>query len=290
MNQLSEPKISQILRLADAMEKGKRYTRKGAFVLFFEKPSTRTMLSFEIAATQLGYNPFYLEAITSQVSRGETMADTARVISSYADVIAARLNRHADLITMAEKASIPVINALTDLEHPTQALTDIYTISKIKHKLKGLRLAFVGDIAANTANSLMAACAMMGMNISLVGPKGYPPNSRYVALARKYSSVEIHNDIKKGVSAADVVYTDTFVSMGEEAEAKKRIRQFSPYQVNSKLLSYAKSDAIVMHCLPAHRGQEITSEVLDGKQSAAWIQAKNKLVVEKAVIVFVTGR
>ena len=290
---LSKEEISEIFNIADDLKHGKveiALKEDAVAALIFEKPSTRTRVSFEVAMAQLGGHSIYIDSRTSQLSRGESIADTAKVLSGYVDFIIARLYKHDDIVELANNATVPVINALTDLEHPCQALSDLYTIQEVKKKLRGLKLAFIGDIAANTANSLMLAGAKMGMEIALVGPKNYMPNTFYFTKAREYSKVETYNNIKEGVADADVIYTDTFVSMGQEAEAEERKKLFAPYQVNKTLVSYAKKDAIVMHCLPAHRGEEITSDVLDGPQSVVWQQAKNKLLVEKAILLYLSEK
>ena len=290
---LSKEEISEIFNIADDLKHGKveiALKEDAVAALIFEKPSTRTRVSFEVAMAQLGGHSIYIDSRTSQLSRGESIADTAKVLSGYVDFIIARLYKHEDIVELANNATVPVINALTDLEHPCQALSDLYTIQEVKKKLRGLKLAFVGDIAANTANSLMLAGAKMGMEIALVGPKNYMPNTFYFTKAREYSKVETYNNIREGVSDADVIYTDTFVSMGQEAEAEERRKLFAPYQVNKTLLSYAKKDTIVMHCLPAHRGEEITDDVLDGPQSVVWQQAKNKLLVEKAILLYLSEK
>ena len=290
---LSKEEISEIFNIADDLKHGKveiALKEDAVAALIFEKPSTRTRVSFEVAMAQLGGHSIYIDSRTSQLSRGESIADTAKVLSGYVDFIIARLYKHEHIVELANNATVPVINALTDLEHPCQALSDLYTIQEVKKKLRGLKLAFVGDIAANTANSLMLAGAKMGVEIALVGPKNYMPNTFYFTKAREYSKVEIYNNIREGVSDADVIYTDTFVSMGQEAEAEERKKLFAPYQVNKTLLSYAKKDAIVMHCLPAHRGEEITDDVLDGPQSVVWQQARNKLLIEKAILLYLSEK
>ncbi|MEM0148655.1 MAG: ornithine carbamoyltransferase, partial [Candidatus Micrarchaeaceae archaeon] len=261
IDDLSREKIEAIFSIADRLKKGEEESSlkpNSTMALIFEKPSTRTRVSFEVAMAQLGGHAIYIDAKTSQMSRGETLADTARVLSGYVDFIAARLYKHSDLMELANNASVPVINALTDLEHPCQAVSDLYTIREEKGKLRGITLAFLGDIADNVANSLMLGAAKMGMKIALVGPKGYQPNPIYFNKAREYSEVYVYNDPSEGLSDADIVYTDTFVSMGQESEAEKRRKLFAPYQLNSELLSKAKENAKVMHCLPAHRGEEIT--------------------------------
>lgn len=254
--------------------------------LLFEKSSTRTRISFESAMIQLGGSPIYIDSRTSQMSRGESLGDTAKVLSGYVDIIAARMYSQQDIEELARHAEIPVINALTDLEHPCQALSDMYTIRNEFVKVEGLRIAFLGDIAANTANSLMVTASKLGAGISLVGPKGYMPDERYVKLAKKYANVEVTSSVKEGLADCDVIYTDTFVSMGQEEIAKERKALFSGYQLNAEALRYAKKGAKVMHCLPAHRGEEITADVIDGGSSMVWEQAKNKMAVEKAILLY----
>ncbi len=288
-NDLSATQIEKIFGLADSLkDRSKKPLSKSSpiLALLFEKSSTRTRISFESAMLQLGGHSLYIDAKTSQMSRGESLADTARVLSSYVDIISARMYKDSDLRELAGYSSVPVINALTDLEHPCQALSDVYTIRKVFGKVKGLKIAFVGDIAANTANSLMITATKMGAQISLVGPRGYHANFEYILQASKYETVVTSDDIQDGLSGCDVVYTDTFISMGQESEAEKRRKLFAKYQVNAEAMKFAKKGAKVMHCLPAHRGEEITSDVLDGKNSIAWEQAKNKMVVEKAIILY----
>ncbi len=286
---LTKGQINEIFGMSDMLKGRSKRPLEAAspiLALLFEKSSTRTRLSFESAMIQLGGHPVYIDAKTSQMSRGETLADTARVMGGYVDIIAARMYRQTDLEDFAAHAGVPIINALTDMEHPCQALSDVYTMREAFGRVEGLRIAFIGDIAANTANSLMVTAAKLGADISLVGPKSYAPNNKYVDIARKYADVEVSSDIEKGLKGCDVVYTDTFVSMGEEKDADKRRRLFSGYQLNASALRHAKKGAKVMHCLPAHRGEEITSDVLDGKNSLVWQQAKNKMTVEKAILLY----
>ncbi len=292
VNDLSKDDILKIFDIADNLKENKEQTslrENSTLALFFEKPSTRTRTSFEAGISQLGGKGIYIDAVTSQRSRGETYADIGKMLSSYCDFIAARMFRHDDLIEMASNSSVPVINALTDLEHPTQALVDMYTMNAHIKNFKEIKIAFVGDIATNTANSLMLAATMLGSRISLVGPKDYMPNNTYFNKAREHGLVYVYSDIEEGLDGANIVYTDTFVSMGQEAEAEKRRQLFKDYQVNSKLLEYADPDALVMHCLPAHRGEEITSDVLDGPQSIVWEQAKNKKLIAKAVLLYLSN-
>ncbi len=291
VDDLNKEQVNEIFEIADELKNGKvELSLKDAILaLLFEKPSTRTRVSFEVAITQLGGHAIYIDARTSQLSRGESISDTAKVLSGYVNFIAARLYKHEDLIELANNTSIPVINALTDLEHPCQALSDLYTIQSFKKKLKGIKLAFIGDIAANTANSLMLLGAKMGMEIALIGPKNYPPNSKYFTKAQEYGIVNVYSDPKEGLADADVLYTDTFVSMGQENETEQRRKLFALYQLNKKMLDYAKPDAVVMHCLPAHRGEEITADVLDGPRSIIWPQSNNKLLVEKAILLYLSA-
>lgn len=290
VDDLTKDEVNEIYSIADDLKNNKVEIslKDSVLALLFEKPSTRTRVSFEAAMAQLGGHSIYIDSRTSQMSRGEIMSDTAKVLSGYVDFVAARLYKHADLLELADNSSIPVINALTDLEHPCQALSDLYTIQSVKRKLRGIKFAFLGDIAANTANSLMLLGAKMGMEVSLVGPKNYAPNSRYFTRAQEYGIVKVYDDAKEGLSDADVLYTDTFISMGEEKESEQRTKLFAPYQLNKKMLEYARSDAVVMHCLPAHRGVEITADVLDGPRSIIWPQSKNKLLVEKAILLYLS--
>jgi len=287
----SRSAFDRVLEIGQAIDKGGEelaLKTKSVLVLYFEKPSTRTRLSFEVAMAQLGGSSIYLDPSTTQRSRGETLGDTARMLGRYSDFIAARLYSHNDLLEMAQNSQVPVINALTDLEHPTQALADVYTILKHKKRFKGLKIAIVGDVANNTTNSLMLTASKLGAEISLVGPKEYPPNPKYLSKAMEYSKVVVGNSLTEGLEDADIIYTDTFVSMGQEAEAEKRKKDFAPYQVNGKVVSMAKETVMVMHCLPAHRGEEITNDVIDGPKSIVWDQAKNKLLMNKALLLYIS--
>ncbi|MDE1860899.1 MAG: ornithine carbamoyltransferase [Candidatus Micrarchaeota archaeon] len=287
---LSRKQIEEIFLVADSLEHQKYFQLNGRKVLglLFEKASTRTRVSFEAAMAQLGGSSVYIDKSTSQLSRGESIADTARVLSLYLDFVAARLYRQEDLEEFAKHSKVPVINALTDVEHPTQALADVYTIRKVFGKVSGLRIAFVGDIKNNTCNSLMAVATRMGAGMALVGPKGYSPDAGFIKDARKHGKVDISNDMRKGLAGADVIYTDTFVSMGMEKQAEKRRRLFRRYIVDDRALSYAKRNCKVMHCLPAHRGEEIAANVIDGGRSIVWQQALNKLVIEKAILIYLS--
>ncbi len=262
--------------------------RGKVLISLYEKPSTRTRLSFETAMINAGGSSIVLDFKASQISRGETMGDTGKVLSRYGHAISARLFRHSDLEEMAKHSTVPVINALTDLEHPCQALADMQTI--IEHGKEKGKLAYIGDAANNVANSLMIIAARYGMHVVLCGPEGYLPSSEYLEEAKETGSkVEVTSDPSYAAKDADVIYTDVWVSMGDEAEKQKRLKDLRPYQVNAELLKQAKPDAIVMHCLPAHRGEEITDDVLDGKQAAVWDQAENRMWAQQALLIRLIG-
>ncbi len=292
INDFSREQIHRIYDIADDLSRGRvsvTLKENTTLALLFQKPSTRTRLSFEVAMAKLGGRCIYIDASSSQMSRGESISDTAKVMSLYVNLIAARMFRQSDLVQFADESSVPVINALTDLEHPTQALADIYTLSIMKN-LKGLRIAFVGDIAQNTANSLMLAATKMGVEVALVGPEGYQPRTEFLNKAREYGVVDVFDNMATGLANVDAIYTDTFVSMGNEGEAEERRKMFAKYQVNEKALSYAKSDVVVMHPLPAFRGEEITAEVIDGPKSIVWDQAKSKMLLSQAIIMYLSEK
>jgi len=257
-------------------------------VLLFQKPSTRTRVSFEVAVSQLGGHSIYLGWSESQLGRGETIADTVRVLSRYVDAIIARVYKQTDLVEMAKYAEIPVINALSDLYHPCQIVADLYTMWEKFGFLKGLKVAYIGD-GNNVCNSLLVGCSKMGIDISVACPSGFEPsdealNSAKINSEETGSKVEILRDPFEAVKDADVVYTDTFVSMGDEAERDKRISVFLPrYQVNSDLMKASKN-ALFMHCLPAHRNEEVTDDVIDGPSSIVWDEAENRLHTAKAIL------
>jgi ornithine carbamoyltransferase len=278
----------QILRVAkklkrEVAKKKILNTMKGRqLALIFEKPSTRTRVSFEVAMESLGGHAFYLGFNELQLGRGETIADTARVMSRYVDGIMARVYKHSTLEELAKYADVPVINGLSDRSHPVQILADLMTIWEKKKHLEGLKLAFIGD-GNNVCNSLLVGCSTFGMNISVACPEGFEPNPTYVQIAKEKaerlgSNIEILRDPYEAVKNADVVYTDVFVSMGQDSERERRVNAFLPrYQVSQELFSAAKKDAIFMHDLPAHREEEVQSAVIDSERSAAWDQAENRL-------------
>jgi ornithine carbamoyltransferase len=293
VDDISKEQITEIFGIADNIVAGRSTTSikdEAVLALLFEKPSTRTRLSFEVAMRRLGGHAVYIDTKTSQMSRGESIEDTARVVSLYVDFIVARFNRHEDIQTLANYSRVPVINGLSDAAHPTQALADIYTIQNYLKKIKGVRIAFVGDVAQNTANSLMLAAVKMGAEMVLIAPKNYPPNSKYLVRAREYGAVDIYDSLSEGLANVDIIYTDTFVSMGFEAEAEKRKALFADYQINAKALDMAPKAAMVMHPLPAYRGEEITADVLEGSRSLVWEQAKNKLLLAEAIILYLSEK
>jgi ornithine carbamoyltransferase len=257
--------------------------------LLFQKPSTRTRVSFEAGMNQLGGHALSLPMADIQLSRGESVADTARVLSRYLDGIVVRTYDHAIVQEWASEASMPVINGLTDLSHPCQALSDLLTIREKKGRFKGVKIAYIGD-GNNVANSLIEIAAKTGMTIALGCPAGYQPDQHVVDRARAEAastgaSIQIGEDPRVAVKEADVVYTDVWISMGREREQARRLKALAPYQLNGRLLQRAKPDAIVLHCLPAHRGEEITADVLDGPQSMVIDQAENRLHMQKAILV-----
>ncbi len=261
--------------------------------LIFEKPSLRTRVSFEVAMRQLGGECLYLSPAEVGLGKRESVPDVARVLSRYVDVIVARTFSHQTLELLAGSASVPVINALSDLEHPCQALADLLTIYEKKGELEGLTLAFVGD-GNNVAHSLLLAASLAGMNFRIASPDGYRVDEEILSLAQGYalgSGAEIFLTKEPGlaVSGADVVYTDVWASMGQEAEAEQRRQVLASYQVNGELLSLAKGDAILMHPLPAHRGEEVAEEVLDSHKSVVFDQAENRMHLQKALLAQILG-
>jgi ornithine carbamoyltransferase len=253
--------------------------------LIFDKPSTRTRISFEAAMAQLGGTPIFISAKDTQIARNEPVQDTARVLSRYLDGLAIRTYSQELLYKFAEFATIPVINALTDLFHPCQVLSDIMTVIEVKGGYEGIKIAWIGD-GNNVAHSWINAAAVLGLNLVLACPDGYSPDRGVMerALDRSAGKIVLTTDPVKAVDNADVVYTDVWASMGQEGELDDRKRVFEPFQVNKKLLKNAAENAVVMHCLPAHRGEEIHEDVLEGPNSVVWDQSENKLHMHKAIL------
>ena len=258
-----------------------------SLAMIFEKPSTRTRVSFEVAMVELGGHAVVLNAGELQLGRGETVADTARILGSYVDCIMARVRRHETLEELDKHAGVPVINGLSDREHPCQVLGDLFTMMEVKGRLEGLKLAYVGD-GNNVCNSLLLGCALCGVDITVASPMEYRPKKFFIEKASKIaggeSTVSVLENPSEAVSDADIVYTDVWTSMGDEDEREHRKTMFRSYQVDSTLMKRAKKDAVFMHCLPAHRGEEVTDGVIDSKQSVVWQQAENRLHAQKAVL------
>ena len=294
---LTKEEIEQILKTSELLKfqllRGEEnYLLKGkTLAMIFEKPSTRTRVSFEVGMWQLGGYALYLSANDLQLGRGETIADTARVLSRYVDGIMARVFAHQTILDLVKYSRVPVINGLSDFTHPCQGLADLFTIYEKKGRLSGLKLAYVGD-GNNVAHSLLFGCSKVGMDITLACPKGYEPNPEVVAKGeeegrRSGCNIKVTSDPKKAIKGADVVYTDVWASMGKEKEHKERVKKFKPYQVNAKLVKEAKEDYLFMHCLPAHRGEEVTDEVADSKNSIIFDQAENRLHTQKAILALI---
>jgi ornithine carbamoyltransferase len=287
--------IFSILKLASRLKKESRRRKSDSLLkgkvlgMIFQKPSTRTRVSFETGMYQLGGSVVYLGTNDIQLARGESMEDTARSLSLYLNCIVARLYCHADIQRLATYASVPVINGLSDTFHPCQILADLLTIQERKKKLEGLNITWIGD-GNNVCNDLVLGCAKTGMNVAVACPPGYEPSHQVVMLAKREgqktgSEISITDDPVAAARNADVVVTDTFISIGRDGEKITRNKAFLPrYQVNSELMKLAKKDAIFMHCLPATRGQEVTSDVIDGKASVVWEEAENRLHVQKALM------
>jgi ornithine carbamoyltransferase len=259
--------------------------------MIFQKPSTRTRVSFEVGIAQLGGHALYLRADDLQLGRGETIRDTATVLSRYLDAIMIRTFAQSDVEELAEHADIPVINGLTDSSHPCQALADVLTIRERLGRLEGVRIAYLGD-GNNVCASLMVAAAKLGASFVAVTPRGYEPDERAVALARETGSVvELSDDPTDAVQGADVLYTDVWTSMGQEEERERRLRELAGFAITDELLAHAGKDAIVLHCLPAHRGEEISDAVMEGPQSAVFDEAENRLHAQKALLeLLLSGR
>jgi len=285
---LNSEEIQELLNFAQQLKAGEATTKRELVLgLLFYKASTRTRVSFSVAMYQLGGQVIDLNPKQTQVGRGEPIEDTARVLARYLDVLAIRTFDHKDLETFAEYAEIPIINALTDLEHPCQILADFLTVKENFGSLDGITLTYVGD-GNNMAHSLLLGGALVGMNIRIASPNDYMPNQEIVAKAKQLagnnSEIIITNDAIAAVENAQVIYTDVWASMGQEDSADSRIPIFQPYQVNEKLVAYGDRDSIVLHCLPAHRGEEITASVIEGKQSRVWDQAENRMHAQKALL------
>jgi len=258
--------------------------------LIFQKPSNRTRVSFEVGISQLGGNCIYLGPEEINLGVRETTADVANTLSRYLDGIVARTFKHDDIIELAKNSNVPVINGLSDLAHPCQALTDIFSIYEHFKKFQGITLAYIGD-GNNVCHSLMLACSKVGINMNIATPPGYEPDFHILDKARGYceksnAHISLSNSPQEAARQADAFYADVWVSMGDEAEADKRLKDFEKFQINSELTNLAKKNHVFMHCLPAHRGQEVTAEIIDGSHSIVFDQAENRLHTQKAILIF----
>ena len=294
IHDLSVGEVATILDVAKKLKRKQKngephqYLRGKTLAMIFSKASTRTRVSFEVGFYQMGGHPIYLNDAVSQIGRGEPVRDTARVLSRFVDGIMIRTFSHESVIELAEYATVPVINGLTDLLHPCQALTDLFTIQEKMEILKGRKLVYVGD-GNNMAHSLMFACAKAGMNMVCASPKGYQPNPEILRLAQEDAertgcTITVEEDMFKAAKGADVLYTDVWTSMGEEAEREERFKALHTYQINQELVNTARPECIVLHCLPAHRGEEITNDVIEGPHSCVFDEAENRLHVQKAIM------
>ncbi len=298
--ELTKEEIEIILNVSDMIRT--KHKNKELFVpllgksaaMIFRKPSTRTRVSFEVAMFQLGGAALYLSPNELQLGRGETIEDTARVLSRYVDAIIIRTFDHNEVIRLAEHATIPVINALTDFSHPCQILSDLLTIRDKKKVLRGLKIAYVGD-GNNVCNSWLFAAPKVEMNIAVASPSKYAPDKEVIIKAEKIAkesktNILITENVEEAVKDADIIYTDVWASMGQEENAEEKKKEFMRYQVNKSLVKKAKPDCVVMHCLPAHRGEEITDDVIDGPQSIVFDQAENRLHAQKGILALLLGR
>lgn len=294
---LSDFERFELRRILDTAHDLKRKQKRGephellkgkSLAMIFMKSSTRTRVSFEVGMTQLGGHALYLQPSGTQLGRGETIGDTAQVLSRYCDGIMARVFGHDEVTGLAEHATVPVINGLSDYNHPCQIMADMETIEEHKGRLEGLKITYVGD-SNNVSNSIMQGCTIMGMDVTIGSPKGYTPSEEIMkkadALSKRYkTTVEVVNDPKEAVKGADVIYTDTFFSMGQERDKAKE-DALMPFQVNRALVDAANDDVIVMHCLPAHRDEELTSDIMDDhRYSVVFDQAENRLHAQKAIL------
>ncbi len=295
----TQDEFQQLLKLTEEL----KYKRKNKIPfkpmdgktlgMIFTKSSTRTRVSFEVGTVELGGYPLFLSSADIQLGRGETIYDTANVLSRFVDGIMIRTYAHQDVLDLAEYGQIPIINGLTDYMHPCQAMADLFTVYEHKGKLEGLKMSYIGD-GNNVTHSLLHACAMAGMDMAVATPEGYECAGEIVDEAKEIakktgSKITITNDPIEAISGSDAVYTDTWVSMGQEAEKAERIKIFKPYQIDKTLFSHAKEDAIFMHCLPAYRGLEVTEDVIDSPSSVIFDEAENRLHAQKAIMTMLMG-
>lgn len=294
VSDLSRNEIEEIFELTDIVktkrEKKEKYAPLSGKILglIFSKSSTRTRISFEAGMLQLGGHSIYLDQNNLQMSRGESVKDSARIVSSYLDAVVIRTFSHAEVEELAMNATIPVINGLTDTHHPCQILADLYTIKNSLGRLEGIKVTYIGD-GNNIVNSLMEGAAMFGMELVVSTPNGYEPDADILKMSEEVATeaggkISLCPDPMEAANDADILYTDVWISMGQEEERAKREADFKGYQINGDILKQANKNALVMHCLPAHRGEEISAEVIDGEQSIVFEEAENRLHVQKAIL------
>ncbi|RHW33362.1 ornithine carbamoyltransferase [Neobacillus notoginsengisoli] len=295
LTDFSPEELSWLLETAIQLKKTQKQGKQQPFLsgkvlgMIFEKSSTRTRVSFEVGMMQLGGQAIFLSTKDIQLGRGETIADTAKVLSRYVDAVMIRTFGHERIEEFAEHATVPVINGLTDLHHPAQVLADLLTIYENKGRLEGLKLCYMGDGKNNMAHSLLEGAVLTGMDITIASPAGYEPDKEIVSQAKKKadrsgSKILINDNPREAIEMADVIVTDVWTSMGQEAETKERLEKFAPFQVNEDLCALAKEDFLFLHCLPAHRGEEVTAEIIDGSHSAVFDEAENRLHAQKAIL------
>ena len=298
LNDLTVKEIQELFSLTDKLKKNKAKFAKTLFgktlALIFQKPSNRTRVSFEVGMFQLGGNSLYLAPNEINLGVRESIADVARTLSRYVDGIVIRTFEHKNCLELAQEAAVPVINGLSDFSHPCQALADLYTVKEKLKQLKGLTLAYVGD-GNNVCNSLLFNCAKLGVNMNVGCPKGYAPDAAVLKAAKTASAatgagINLFDDAFSAVKGADVLYTDVWASMGQEDEAAKRKEAFKDFQVNKDLVKLAKTNVLIMHCLPAHRGEEITDDVLNSRNAVVFDEAENRMHVQKAILIKLLGR
>ena len=294
----STEQLRKLLEIAHDVKRNPRAYKDACegqtLAMIFQKPSLRTRVSFQTGIYQLGGQGIYLGPTDIQLHRGETIADTAQVLSRYVDGIMARVFGHSDIVDLAAHATVPVINGLSDYNHPCQVLADLQTVSEKFGRLEGLKFAYIGD-GNNMAHSIMVGCAKMGMHVAVGHPKGYAPDGETTTRTREIaaisgSAVQVTEDPMEAAADADVIYTDVWASMGQEDEAAERLKRFEGFQVNEHMMAAAKPGAIFLHCLPAHRGEEVSAAVIDGPQSVVFDQAENRLHAQKAIMISLMGR
>jgi ornithine carbamoyltransferase len=297
LDDFSSQEIHELLDLAQKLKKRKGcilpYLQGKTVCLIFQKPSNRTRVSFEVGIHELGGNCIYLGPKEIALGQRETAADVAKTLSRYLHGIVARTNSHADVVELGKQASIPIINGLSDIDHPCQALADIFSVREKYGKFKGLTLAFIGD-GNNVCHSLLLACAKVGLNMNIASPEGYEPDKNIVKRAFEIAkttqaTIKIGHSAQDAIKGVQIIYADVFVSMGQEKERAKRLRAFKGYQINGALTKLADPNYIFMHCLPAHRGEEVSAEIIDSSHSIVFDQAENRMHVQKAVLTFLLG-